>query len=102
MANTFKNYTATGTGISTTTVYTVPVDTTSVIVGVNVANLLTEQITVDVAAGGVHIVKNCPIPSGAALSPLEGKIVLETGETVTIKSNRNLSCDVIVSVMEQT
>lgn len=102
MANTFKNYTATATGIHATTVYTVPAATTGVVVGINVANLLNEQITIDVVAGGVHIVKNCPLPSGAALSPLEGKIILEASETVTIKSNRNLSCDVIVSVMEQT
>lgn len=102
MANTYKNYTATSTGVVTSTIYTVPSDTVGVFLGINLANLLSEQIEVTVIAGGVHIIKDCPIPAGSALSPLEGKIILEAAETITVKCNRNLACDVIVSVLEQT
>lgn len=102
MASTFKNYKSTGTGVTFDTVYTVPASTASVVIGVNVANLLSEEIEVTVIAGGLHIVKDCPIPAGSALSPLEGKIILEETETVTVKCNRGAGCDVLVSVMEQT
>jgi len=102
MPSTFKNYKSTGTGVSFETVYTVPASTSSVVVGINVANLLTEEIKVTVTAGGLHLVKDCPIPAGSALSPLEGKIILEETETVTVKCNLNNACDVIVSVMEQS
>lgn len=102
MASTFKNYKSTGTGVTFDTVYTVPASTASVVIGVNVANLLSEEIEVTVIAGGLHIVKDCPIPAGSALSPLEGKIILEETETVTVKCNRGSGCDVLVSVMEQT
>lgn len=102
MASTFKNYKSTGTGVTFDTVYTVPASTSSVIVGINIANLLSEEIAVTIIAGGLHLIKDCPIPVGSALSPLEGKIILEETEAVTVKCNRGSGCDVLVSVMEQT
>lgn len=102
MASTFKNYKSTGTGVSFETVYTVPASTAAVIIGVNVANLLAEEIAVTIIAGDLHLVKDCPIPVGSALSPLEGKLILEETETVTVKCNRGAGCDVLVSVMEQS
>jgi hypothetical protein len=38
---------------------------------------------------------------GAALSPLEGKVILKAGDTVVVTSNAAASCDVIVSALEQ-
>ena len=78
MANIFKNYTSSSVGTGATTTYTVPSATTSVMIGCNLANKTTSQITVDVQVAGVYLVKTTPIPSGSA------------------------SCDVVVSVLEQT
>jgi len=36
------------------------------------------------------------------LSVLDGKIILETTDTVVVTSDTASSCDVIVSVLEQT
>ena len=102
MANTFKNYTSAGVGTSATTVYTVAASTTSVMIGCNIANVTSSQIKVDVQAAGVYIVKDTPIPAGAALSVLDGKIILETTDTVVVTSDTASSADVIVSVLEQT
>ena len=102
MANTFKNYTSTSVGTGATTTYTVPSSTTSVMIGCNLANKTGSQITVDVQVAGVYLVKAAPIPSGSALSVLDGKVILETTDTVIVTSSAATSCDVIVSVLEQT
>lgn len=102
MANTFKNYTAKSVGAIDTTAYTVPSSTTSVVTGINVANTIEEQILVDIQIAGVYLVKGAPIPVGSSLSPLDGKIIIETTDTIVVKSDQAASCDVLISVLEQT
>lgn len=102
MANTFKNYTSASVGTSATTVYTVPSATTSVTIGLTIANTTAAQITIDVQAAGVYIVKGAPIPAGSGLSVLDGKIILEATDTVVVTSDTASSADVILSVLEQT
>ena len=102
MANTFKNYTSASVGTSPVTVYTVPSATTSVTIGLTIANTSATQITVDVQAAGVYVVKGAPIPAGAGLSVLDGKIILETADTVVVTSDTASSADVILSVLEQS
>jgi hypothetical protein len=102
MANTFKNYTSASVGTGATTTYTVPSATTAVMIGCNLANTSASQVTVDVQVAGIYLVKGIPIPAGSALSVLDGKIILETTDTVVVTSDTASSCDVIVSVLEQT
>ena len=102
MAQTFKNYTAASIGSTPTTVYTVASATTSILIGVNLANRTASQITVSAQLGTTYIVKNAPIPSGGALSVLEGKIIAEAADTIVVTSDTASSCDAIVSVLEQT
>ena len=102
MANTFKNYTGASIGTSPSTVYTVPASTTAVIIGLNLANRTASSVTVDVQLGSTYIVKAAPVPTGSALSVLDGKIIAETAETIVITSDAASSIDAIVSVLEQT
>ena len=102
MANTFKNYTSASVGTGATTTYTVPLATTSVTIGCNLANRTASQIAVDVQVAGVYLVKGAPVPANSALSVLDGKIILEAADTVVVTSDTASSCDVIVSVLEQT
>ena len=102
MAQTFKNYTAASIGSTPTTVYTVASATTSILIGVNLANRTASQITVSAQLGTTYIVKDAPIPSGGALSVLEGKIIAEATDTIVVTSDTASSCDAIVSVLEQT
>ena len=54
MANTFKNY----VGAATTggaTIYTVPGATVAVIIGANLANTTTSQVTVSVQLGSTYM-----------------------------------------------
>ena len=102
MANTFKNYVSASVGTSAVTVYTVPSSTTSVVIGLNVANRSASQITVDVQLGSTYIIKAVPIPVASSLSVLDGKIIMETTETLVVTSNAASSADVILSVLEQS
>ena len=102
MANTFKNYTSASVGTSPITTYTVPSATTSVLIGCTVANTTASSIVVDVQVAGVYLIKDAPVPSGSALSVLDGKVILETTDTLVVTSDTASSADVIVSVLEQT
>jgi|SRR5210317_1909340 hypothetical protein len=102
MANTFKNYTGASIGTSPSTVYTVPASTVAVVIGLNLANRTASSVTVDVQLGSTYIVKAAPVPSGSALSVLDGKIIAETTETIVVTSDTASSIDAIVSVLEQT
>ena len=102
MANTFKNYVSASVGTSAVTVYTVPSSTTSVVIGLNVANRSASQITVDVQLGSTYIIKAVPIQVASSLSVLDGKIIMETTETLVVTSNAASSADVILSVLEQS
>ena len=102
MANTFKNYTSASVGTGATTVYTVAASTTAIMIGCNLSNTTTSQIAVDVQCAGVYLVKGAPIPANSALSVLDGKVILETTDTVVVTSDTASSTDVIVSVLEQT
>lgn len=102
MANTFKNYTSASVGTSPVTTYTVPASTTAVMIGCNLSNTTASQILVDVQVAGVYLVKGAPIPAGSGLSVLDGKIILETTDTVVVTSDTATSTDVIVSVLEQS
>jgi|TARA_R110000782_G_scaffold8590_1_gene27988 hypothetical protein len=102
MANTFKNYVSASVGTSAVTVYTVPSSTTSVVIGLNVANRSASQITADVQLGSTYIIKAVPIPVASSLSVLDGKIIMETTETLRVTSSASSSADVILSVLEQS
>lgn len=102
MANTFKNYTSASVGTSPVTTYTVPASTVAVVIGCSVANVTASQITFSVQAAGVYLVKDVPLPAGSAISVLDGKIILETADTVVVTCDTASSADVILSVLEQS
>lgn len=110
MANIFKSKTKANVGDSAQTIYTVPSDTTSVIIGFNLTNVSDSDITADVyinkadvSADGVYLVKGIEIPTGTLYDFNAGnKIILETGDFIQVTSSAATSLDVILSVLEQT
>ena len=97
----FNNYTSSAVGTSPTTIHTVASGKEAVVIGLNLANVTTSQITIDVQIAGAYIIKGAPIPAGSALSALDGKIIMEASDTCVVTSNTASSCDVILSVLEQ-
>ena len=108
MANTFKLKTKANVGVSTSDVYVVPSATTTVVIGVTLANTTGSSINVGVgvtraSSDDVKLMKNVPIPQGSSFEFMAGnKVVLETTDTLTVESDVNNSLDVALTIMEIT
>tara|TARA_B100001248_G_scaffold260567_1_gene249168 strand:- start:3447 stop:3773 length:327 start_codon:yes stop_codon:yes gene_type:complete len=108
MANTFKLKTKASVGITTENVYVVPTSTTTVVIGITIANITGAGCLVGVgitrpSADDVSVLKNVPIPQGTSLEFMAGnKVVLEAADTLTVSSDTNGGVDVALTIMEQT
>ena len=115
MANAFKIKTKAGGAVAANTdmtIYTVPAATTAIIIGLTIANKVTNSVTVDVKVESntvdvetnvnVNIGQNLPIPSGSSLDALAGKVVLETTDKLTVTCDTLNGIDTTLSVMEIT
>ena len=108
MANTFKLKTKANVGVTTSNVYVVPSATTTVVIGVTLANTSGSSINVGVgvtraSSDDVKLMKNVPIPQGSSFEFMGGnKVVLETTDTLTVESDVNNSLDVALTIMEIT
>ena len=109
MANTFKNKTFNGNSTTANTnmaVYTVPSSTTTVVIGLTLANTTSSQITADIklaAADTIYLAKDIPIPAGSAFEFFAGnKLIMEAGHAIITQSNTANSLDTALSIMEIT
>ena len=110
MANTFKLKTKANVGITTQNVYVVPSATTTVVIGITLANTSGSGVNVGVAVSrtsdtqdDINLLKNAPIPQGSSLEIMQGnKIVVEAADTVTAKSDVNSTLNVALTIMEIT
>lgn len=108
MANVFKNSITGSIGLTNTTVYTTPNATSTTVIGVSVANVVSNNISVSVrvtdssASKTVFLVKDALITPGgsAVLVGGEQKLVMESGDTLAVQSSLATSADVVVSVLE--
>jgi hypothetical protein len=108
MANVFKNSITGSIGTTNTIVYSVPVATTTTIIGVNVANVAAQNISVSVrltdtsATKTVYLVKDALITQGSSVVLVGGeqKIVMESTDTLAVVSSAASSADVIISALE--
>ena len=108
MANVFKNSITGSIGTTNTIVYSTPSATTTTIIGVNVANVASQNISVSVrltdtsATKTVYLVKDAVITPGGCTVLVGGeqKIVLEANDFLSVTSSLVSSADVIVSALE--
>jgi len=106
MAQDFERSIARNVGTSEVVLRTANSD--DALIGINIANVATSQILVDVyitgtgAALDYYIIKAAPIPVGSALQVLDGgaKIAMISGDILNVKSNTASSADVWVSVVD--
>tara|TARA_Y100000004_G_scaffold189920_1_gene246260 strand:- start:1436 stop:1774 length:339 start_codon:yes stop_codon:yes gene_type:complete len=112
MANLLKNITKTGSQTAqdnALSIYTVGVGKTTIVIGFNICNITTTDITVTVeidAAGAeddIKLVKDLPIPTGASIEIMSGnKMILNAGDELKITSDTTNSVDVLLSIVEQS
>ena len=108
MANTFKLKTKANVGITTENIYVVPSATTTVVIGITLANVSGAGAVVGVgitrpSADDVKVLKNVAVPQGSTLEFMGGnKVVLEATDTLTVNSDTNNSIDASLTIMEIT
>ena len=110
MANAFKNSITGSIGTTGVKVYETPIATSTTVIGVGVANVSSQNISVSVmvrdnsANKVVFVVKDSLILPGSSnvLVGGEQKLVLESGDFLSVTSSLANSADVIVSVLEIT
>ena len=88
--------------------YVVPSATTTVVIGITIANVSGSGVLVGVgitrpSSDDVKVLKNVPIPQGSSLEFMSGnKVVLEASDTLTVDSDSNNSVDATLTIMEIT
>lgn len=110
MANAFKNSITGSIGTTGVKVYETPLATSTTVIGVGVANVNSQNISVSVMVTDVsgnktvYVVKDSLILPGSSnvLVGGEQKLVLEAGDFLSVTSSLANSADVIVSVLEIT
>jgi hypothetical protein len=110
MANSFKRKLSRSIGTSLTAVgsYTVGSSTEVTIIGLDVANRTASQVLVDVTlndgSNDTYLIYQAPIPSGGSLALIGGdqKVVLETNDSIKVKSDTASSVDAVMSILEIT
>jgi hypothetical protein len=108
MANTFKSYPSKNVGTSASTIYTCPSATQTTLIGLSVANTTASPITTDAyvtrSAVNYYLIKGATVPVGAALVIVGGdqKVVLETGDVLSVVTSVSNGADVACSLLEIT
>jgi hypothetical protein len=110
MANTFlrKTQRAVGTSLTAIESYTVGASTQTTLIGLSVANITASNVVVDVTlndgTNDTYIVKSATVLPGGTLVAVGGdqKVVLQTGDSIKVKSDTASSVDCIMSLLEIT
>ena len=110
MANTFYRKTSSNVGTTATTIgsYTVGGATTSVVLGLSLANNTGATINASAfianATALTYLVKNAPVSAGGTLVIVGGdqKIIIQTNDNVKVVSDTASSLDAVMSIMEIT
>jgi hypothetical protein len=104
MAQDFERNITRNVGTTAVTLRTANSD--DALIGINIANVTTTQILMDVfindGSNDYYIIKDAPIPVGSALQVLDGgaKIVMQASDVLKVRSDTASSADVWVSVVD--
>lgn len=108
MANTFKNaaFSNVSTG-SYDTLYTAPVNTRTIVLGLALANKTASAVTIkvqfsDYSSGTMYqLLEDVNIPANTTLEVLAGqKYVLETSDALKLQCSASNSVDAVMGLME--
>ena len=86
------------------TVYTTPTGYTAIILYAHITNIGSESATFTMShvrsSTTTEIIKNALVPVADAYVPLDGKLVLETSDSIKIVANSNNNLKLILSILE--
>lgn len=86
------------------TAYTAPTGYTSIILYAHITNIGASDATVTMShkrsSTSTELIKNGTVPVNDAFIPLDGKLVLETNDSIVISSSNNNTLKLILSILE--
>ena len=86
------------------TVYTAPTGYTAIVLYAHVTNISSSDASFTMShvrsSTTTEIVKDATVPPSDAFIPLDGKLVLETSDSIKISASANSSLKLILSVLE--
>ena len=86
------------------TVYTAPTGYTAIVLYAHVTNISSSAASFTMShvrsSTTTEIVKDATVPPNDAFIPLDGKLVLETSDSIKISASANSSLKLILSVLE--
>jgi hypothetical protein len=101
--NVFKTYTANLTTTSTT-IYTAPTGYTTVVLLGQISNITDNTITVTSdhvrSSTKTNLISNAQVPINDAITVLSGKLVLQSGDSLTANCSLDHSAHMVVSILE--
>jgi hypothetical protein len=90
------------TGIQTA--YTAPTGYTAIVLYAHISNVGESDATVTMShkrsSTTTEIIKDGTVPVNDAFIPLDGKLVLETSDSITISASANSTLKLILSILE--
>ena len=106
MAETFKNAKQVLDN-SALTIYTVPAETTAIVIGCQVTNVGTASHDLTLSwtdasdsNAEIYLAQAIPVPDASAYEPIGGKLVLEAGDSIRGFGSSASVLEVTVSVLE--
>ena len=101
--NRFKTYTKELT-TSSATIYTAPTGYTGIILYAHITNYASSATTLTMShvrsSTTTEIIKGANVPIKDAYIPLDGKLVLETSDSIQASAGANTTLKVLLSVLE--
>ena len=86
------------------TAYTAPTGYTSIILYAHITNIGASDATVTMShkrsTTSTELIKNGTVPVNDAFIPLDGKLVLETNDSIVISGSDNNTLKLILSILE--
>jgi len=108
MANTYKLAAAKILATGSTTLYTTPVLTTSIVKNIYISNTTTGSIYLDVvvnksgSAINYFLIQSASVPVQTSFQPISDPLVLQTGDAVKINTSVVSGSDTLMSYLEIT
>ena len=101
--NRFKTFTKELTTVSQT-IYTAPTGYTGIILYAHITNYASSGTTVTMShvrsSTTTEIIKGANVPVNDAFVPMDGKLVLETNDSIQISAGANSTLKCILSILE--
>jgi hypothetical protein len=108
MANTYKLAAAKILATGSTTLYTTPAATTSIVKNIYISNTTTGSIYMDIvvnksgSAINYFLIQSASVPVQTSFQPISDPLVLQTGDAVKINTSVVSGSDTLMSYLEIT